>query len=332
MSRPAPFLRAFVAGALAWAITAQAAPYKDVTRHATPEAPRLAALNAAGQPVPLPSRALHGGLVAWAFASGECGQEHWGGFDAQRFAALNVPAFEAAGVRYMLSTGGEAGVFTCGSDEGLARFIDRYTGPMLAGVDFDIEGRQTPAQIDALAARAAALQRSRPALQTWFTLATHAGSDAARRGLNATGRQALAALKRHGARRAIINLMVMNYGPADRRFCVLREGAAPPACDMGRSALQAAENLHRRYGWPYAQIAVTAMLGENDVAGNVFTLEDATLLREGAKRLGLAGVHGWSLDRDRPCEAGSPRVSPTCHGLPGVPAGAFGRALGDIAP
>ncbi len=96
---------------------------------------------------------------------------------------------------------------------------------------------------------------------------------------------------------------------------------------MGRSALQAARNLHDAEGVPYGRIAVTAMLGQNDVAGNVFTPEDAAVLAQGAKQLGLAGVHHWSLDRDQPCAAGGPRVSPHCHGLPGVTAGSFGALL-----
>ena len=117
--------------------------------------------------------------------------------------------------------------------------------------------------------------------------------------------------------------MVMNYGPADRRWCLPRQGR----CDMGRSALQALRNVHLKYGIPYARLAVTPMLGENDVAGNVFSLADARRLRRDARSLGLAGVHFWSLGRDQPCLPGQPRVSPQCHGLGAVAPGAFTRAL-----
>jgi hypothetical protein len=308
------------------------APYKDVSQHADPAAPRIAVRDSDGALQALPTAAQRGSTLVWAFATGECGRERWGPFDTERFAALNVAAFVAAGTRYVLSTGGEAGSFSCDSDEGFAAFIARYDSPWLAGVDFDIERDLSDAQIDALAARAATLEHGRPALRISFTLATHAGSDAAARSLNPTGRRVLAAMRRHGLKLAIVNMMVMNYGPADRRWCRLREssGAAAPACDMGRSALQAATNLHRSQGLPYRRIALTAMLGENDVAGNVFTLADAALLRDGARRLGLAGVHWWSLDRDRSCEGASPRVSPGCHGLPGVAAGRFGEVFGDL--
>ncbi len=264
-----------------------------------------------------------GRVLLWAFATGECGAERWGEIDTEAFARANVAAFERAGRDFIISTGGEAGIFSCASDAGMARFVERYRSARLIGLDFDIEGRQTPAQIGSLVQRAAFAKARWPALRVSFTLATHAASDGTLRGLNATGETVLAALRDSTLNDAVINLMVMNYGQADSRWCVVTAGR----CDMGRSAVQAAHNLHRKYGVPYARIAITAMLGENDVAGNVVSLADAALLAEGARTLGLAGVHHWSIDRDQPCPAGSARVSPRCHGLPGVAPGRFGAAL-----
>src|SRR5881397_1899949 len=94
--------------------------------------------------------------LTWAFAVGECGAETWNGIDAQKVADANVAAFARAGIGYILATGGEGGVFTCGSDAGMAAFIARYASPQLIGIDFDIEARQTPEQIDALLQRAVA--------------------------------------------------------------------------------------------------------------------------------------------------------------------------------
>lgn len=304
-----------------------AAPYKDVSLHVDPAAPRITAQWRPQALQPLPDRGLHGPALVWAFATGTCGQERWGPFDTEAFARLNVAAFRAAGVGYILSTGGEAGGFECDSDAGMARFIQRYDSPQLLGVDFDIERQQSAAQIDALVQRAATLARARPALRISFTLATHAGSDATARSLNATGALVLGALQRHGPPHAIINLMVMNYGQADARWCVVDQGR----CDMGRSALQAARNLHLQFGVPYARIALTAMPGLNDVRGNVFTLADAQAMAAGARALGLAGVHHWSLDRDQACAGDAARVAPDCHGLSGVAAGSFRALLTDPA-
>lgn len=292
-------------------------PYKDVTRGIGSPEPTIA----------LPAWHQRGSTVLWAFATGECGSERWGEFDTEAFARAAVAQARQAGQRYIVSTGGALGIFTCGSDEGMARFLARYDSPLLAGLDFDIEGAQTPAQIDALVQRLVVLQRRRPGLRLSFTLATHAGNDTARRSLNDSGRAVLASLAQHGLDGAIINLMVMNYGEPDSRWCVPAAPGRGKRCDMGRSALQAVHNLHRGHGVPYARIAVTAMPGENDVAGNVFTLADARLLAREARRLKLAGVHHWSIDRDQPCPAGEPRVSPQCHALPGVAAGRFGAVL-----
>lgn len=316
-----PVLR-FVVGALAVAALSAAAapwsgPYQDVSiggRVPFESPPWLVA--------PAPGRVL-----IWAFATGECGEERWGAVDTATFAAANVAAAVKAGRDYIISTGGEAGIFTCASDEGMRRFVERYHSPHLVGLDFDIEGRQTPGQIDSLVRRAAAAQARWPQLRLSFTLATHAAADGSRRSLNATGEAVMKAIAATPlAQTAVINLMVMNYGPADARWCVPREAA----CDMGRSALQAARNLHQTHGVPYARIAITAMLGENDVAGNVTRIEDAAVMTRGARELGLAGLHHWSVHRDQPCAAGAPRVSPQCHAVPGVPAGDFARVLSGV--
>jgi chitinase len=280
-------------------------PYLDVTQ----------GLDAAALPAEVP-------VLTWAFATGECGHERWGeGIDTEAFARRQVAAFVAAGRGYIVSTGGEAGIFSCDSDEAFARFFARYDSPRLLGLDFDIEGRQTPAQIDALVRRLKALRR--PGLRISFTLATHAADDGSGQSLNALGREVLQAVRRHGLDEAVFNLMVMNYGPPEPRHCVRRDGR----CDMAASALQAAHNVHRLHGVPYRRIALTPMLGENDVAGNVFTLDDARVVARAARQLGLAGLHHWSLGRDRSCAAGSARVSPVCHGLPGLAPLDFTRAM-----
>ena len=42
-----------------------------------------------------------------------------------------------AGKSYIVSTGGAAGVFTCGSDAGFTKFIDTYKSSGMVGVDFE---------------------------------------------------------------------------------------------------------------------------------------------------------------------------------------------------
>ena len=64
-----------------------------------------------------------------------------------------MPLLTGAGINYILSTGGAAGSFTCGSDAGFATFLDRWASPNLIGVDFDIEAGQSQAVIGDLIAR-----------------------------------------------------------------------------------------------------------------------------------------------------------------------------------
>lgn len=271
--------------------------------------------------------------LIWGFASGECGQEVWGTRAGELFATQNVADFNQAGLRYILSTGGQAAMFSCASDEGMRQFVQRYQSPMLAGIDFDIEGQQTDQQIEDLVLRARFLQENFPALRVSFTLATHAGTTARKANLNRTGDLVVRLVQKHQMDKAIINLMVMDYGPASPRVCVLDAATKSKAvrCDMGRSVHQAVSNVARRYKLAYSRIAVTAMIGVNDVLENVFDLHAAQRMLTDARHYGYAGVHFWSLDRDRSCDAPEPKqASPICHGLPGLAPLSFSKTLGAV--
>lgn len=261
--------------------------------------------------------------LTWAFATGECGDEKWMGVPGQQIAVSNVGVFEKAGIDFIVSTGGQGGVFTCATDEGMARFLARYASPRFVGVDFDIEAEQTPEQIDSIVQRARNAQRKSPTLRFSFTLATFAASDGSRNSLNATGEAVLAAARRHGLQDYVLNLMVMDYGANDSKVCVVRD----KRCDMGASALQAARNVHEKYKVPYSQIELTPMIGMNDVVENVFTVEDARSVAAGVKAQRMAGLHFWSLDRDKPCAQPLKAADGNCSSLQQVPAGAFTRAM-----
>lgn len=322
---------ALMAGALASQAAPRfvAGPYKHTAMHRQP----THVITTAPDGVPVPAvafgkRAFGPGTMSWAFATGECGAEHWGEESGQEIADANVAAFDQAGVDYIVSTGGQGGIFTCATDEGMERFIRRYESKHLAGLDFDIEAGQTAQQVESLILRVKAAQAKRPQLRYSFTVATHAASDGSRKSLNGEGEAILAALRRNGVRDFTFNLMVMDYGPGDRASCVLKRGGL---CDMGKSALQAARNVSQKYGLPYAQIELTAMIGVNDVVSNVFTLDDARMLAAAVKKMRLAGLHYWSLDRDRPCSEPASGASATCSTLP-VKAGEYNQALSASMP
>ena len=297
-------------------------PYKDLTLTIDPRDGAFGT-TVGGAAAPVTSVLGQGMTLSWAFATGECGSETLGGLDARKVADVNVADFNRAGLDYIVSTGGEGNVFTCSSDAGMEAFIARYASPRLVGLDFDIEARQTPEIVDALVRRVVAAQRRHPELRFSFTLPTMAAADGSRASLNAQGRGVLQAIRDHGLTRYTINLMVMDYGPPVPANCVVGSGV----CDMGASAIQAAENLNATQGVPFGQIALTAMIGVNDVAANDFTLADASRLARYARERGLAGLHFWALDRDTPCPRPAQGASATCSGLESVPALGYLRAF-----
>ncbi|MEO7107260.1 MAG: glycosyl hydrolase, partial [Rhodoferax sp.] len=304
-------------------------PYKHLSMALDPQAPTAATqvtgtrqlVATAHRPTLLPGATA----LTLAFASGECGQEHWGKLSGRTVADANIAALQRAGLPYIISTGGEGNMFTCGSDAAMEQFVARYASEQLVGFDFDIEAGQTPEMVHSLLQRIKVAQLRRPHLRLSFTVATLAASDAGQSSINAQGQSVLTAIREAQLDHYFINLMVMDYGPAKPANCVVRESR----CDMAASALQAVHNLHQRYGVPLAQIEVTAMLGVNDVAENVFTPQDASALARMVRKEKLGGLHFWSLDRDTPCPGDATSLSPTCSSLNTHSALAFSRAFAE---
>ena len=278
-----------------------------------------------------------GKTISLAFATGECASENWGGVPGAAMATANVPLLAQAGIKYVLSTGGAAGSFTCGSDAGFATFVDRWASAGLIGVDFDIEAGQSQGVIDDLVKRIEASHGAHPGLRFSLTLATLANNNGAsiaqslgagvQDSLNVYGSLTLDAVKSHlgfdGSAASwpsyvTVNLMTMDYGSASAGVCVVSGGS----CDMGQSSIQAAYNLHDKWGVPFANIELTPMLGGNDVSSERFSLGDADTVARFAIANGLGGVHYWSYDRDVDCASGS--ASATCNSMGNGYAGAHG--------
>jgi chitinase len=276
-----------------------------------------------------------------AFATGECGSENWDGVGGASLASANVAALNAASVKYIISTGGGGGLFTCGSDAGMATFLGRWAGAGLLGVDFDIEAGQTPSVVSDLIARILTAHANHPTLRFSLTVATlgdnNGGSSAKSLGSAAPdnfgsyGDMAMAAVQRQigftGAASTwppylTMNLMAMDYGSPSAGNCVV----SGSQCQMGQSALQAAYNLHDHWGVPYANIELTPMIGGNDSSSRDvenFTIGDAATVATFAISQGLAGVHYWAYDRDVDCGVDLV-ASPTCNTMGSGYAGTYG--------
>lgn len=264
--------------------------------------------------------------ITLAFATGTCGSENWGGVAADAFASANIPKLDAAGVDYIVSTGGAAGSFTC-SGTALQSFIARYATPHMIGVDFDIESGQSAADVQNLVNAAALAQTKYPGLRFSFTLATLAASDGSYGGLNSTGDATVKAITASSLTNYTVNLMTMDFGRATTANCVI----VGSTCEMGQSTIQAVTNLQHTYGIASSKIEVTPMIGVNDASDEVFTLADVDTVSTYAKQHGLAGVHFWSLDRDTPCATPTSTASSTCNSVTGTSALAWtDRFLADL--
>lgn len=246
-------------------------------------------------------------VVTWAFATGECGSETWAGIPGQTLADANVKNWAAAGQRYIVSTGGAAGSFTCGTDAGFSAFVDRYLSDAMIGVDFDLEGSQSEAAITSIVQRVKTAQKKYPSLTFSFTLATLGGLPQASPSLGSVGVMTMGVIQKLQLQDYKVNLMTMDYGSVAVGNC-LTDGSG--SCNMSASAIQAAKNLNQQFGVPYAQMEVTPMIGGNDSPGETFTINDAVVVSDFARSNGL-DVHYWSWDRDNDCPPGP--ASPTCN-------------------
>ncbi|MFD5620936.1 cellulose binding domain-containing protein [Streptomyces yangpuensis] len=248
----------------------------------------------------------------------------WGGVSdlASDRVASQIGALRAKGGDVRVSFGGAAGhelALNCATVDELAaaygKVIDHYK---LTKVDFDIEGAALPdTAANARRAQAIAkLQKSHPGLDVAFTLPVMP------EGLTQPGVALLADARKNGVRVDAVNIMAMDYGPAY-------------SGDMGQYAIQAATatqaqikgvlGLSDAAAWK--AVAVTPMIGVNDVTSEIFTVADATQLVEFAASKGIGRLAMWSSTRDKQCAAGAVNhADATCSSILQQPL-AFTRAF-----
>ncbi|MEU3849609.1 chitinase [Streptomyces sp. NPDC029554] len=263
--------------------------------------------------------------LAFVIAEGRDCAPRWNGTHAlgDPAVAARVAALKEDGGRVRVSFGGASGkelAANCDSVSALAAAYGKAldaAGTTLA--DFDIEGDDLSDSASvALRSRAIArLQEERDDLEVSFTLPVMPS------GLDGDGLALLASANDHGVRVATVNLMTMNYGSS-------YDG------DMGGYALTAARAAHTQLrkvfgtsdGEAWQGMALTSMIGVNDVAGETFTLADAAEVRAFAEEKGIAWVSMWSTARDRQCAAGTDtgEAATDCSGVR-QSSGAFAKAF-----
>ena len=250
--------------------------------------------------------------VRLSFATGECGSETWAGISADTFAKANIGLLNSHGIQYTVSTGGANDLFTCSSTSGADRFLNRYLGPQLQGFDFYIATNMSTDELSNLMQSVLYLQQKNPKLNISFTLASSASTGPDATSINELGKSVLTAARNAGLK-FVVNLMTMDYGSTPSQWICVVDGNQK--CNMGASAIQAAKNLNKMHGVPFTEIALTPMIGMNDVTNEIFTIEDMTKVLEFGAKVGLAGLHYWSFDRDCQCPDSSVHALPSCSGV-----------------
>ncbi|MFE6983690.1 glycoside hydrolase family 18 protein [Streptomyces griseus] len=236
--------------------------------------------------------------------------------------ANQIGALRDKGGDVRVSFGGAAGAelaLNCSSADELAaaygKVVDAYG---LTKVDFDIEGAALPdtAANTRRSQAIAQLQKKYPDLDVAFTLPVMP------EGLTQPGVDLLADAKKNGVRVDGVNIMAMDYGPAY-------------SDDMGEYAIQAATatqaqikgvlGLSDAAAWQ--TVAVTPMIGVNDVVTEIFTVEDADQLVKFAGQKGIGRLAMWSGTRDKACPGGpKPAADATCSSIDQEPL-AFTKAF-----
>ncbi|MFF0018788.1 cellulose binding domain-containing protein [Streptomyces sp. NPDC005374] len=237
----------------------------------------------------------------------------WGGVSdlGSDAVAGQIGALRAKGGDVRVSFGGASGselATTCSSVDALAaaygKVVDAYG---LTKVDFDVEGGALP-DTAANARRAQAIvriQRDHPGLDVSFTLPVMP------EGLTQDGVNLLSNAKSDGVRIDTVNIMAMDYGAS---YSGDMGGYAEQAATATQGQVKSVLGLSDSAAWK--AVAVTPMIGVNDVASEVFKVDDAAQLVSFAKAKGLGWLSMWSATRDRQCPGGAkPSADATCSSI-----------------
>ncbi|NMO36965.1 sugar hydrolase [Streptomyces sp. GMY01] len=295
------------------AATAGFAPYVDTSLY--PAFDLLASADATG---------VKNYNLAFVTDGGGCTPK-WGGVTdlASDAVAAQIGALRAKGGDVRVSFGGASGselATTCTSADALAaaygKAVDQYK---LTKVDFDVEGGALPntAANTRRAQAVAKLQQQHPGLDVSFTLPVMP------EGLTQDGVNLLANAKTNGVQISTVNIMAMDYGASyNGDMGAYAEQAATATQAQIKSVLALSDSA------AWKAVAVTPMIGVNDVSSEVFKVDDATQLVNFAKSKGLGWLSMWSATRDKQCAGGAkPTADATCSSVT-QDAYAFSKAFG----
>ncbi|MGW0756412.1 chitinase [Streptomyces sp. NPDC002814] len=264
--------------------------------------------------------------LAFVISGGSGCTPKWNGSTAIGDTAVQsrISALKESGASVRVSFGGASGKELAESCDSASELAQAYGKALDAAgseqADFDIEGDALTdsASVELRPKAIALLQQERTDLNVSFTLPVMPS------GLDDDSLTLLESANDHSVQVSTVNLMTMNYGES-------YDG------DMGGYAITAAKAAHDQladvFGLSDAAawrgIALTSMIGVNDVDGETLTLSDAAEVRRFAERKSVAWVSMWSTFRDQECADGDADEGDAATNCSGVDqeAGAFAEAF-----
>jgi len=218
------------------------------------------------------------------------GNAAWGGVVPlnQNWYMTQLAALRAQGGDVIISFGGATGSEIAVTNTDVTVLQAKYQSVInqykVKRLDFDIEGAvmHNTAANDRRSRALAALKAANPGLVISFTLPVMPF------GLTYEGLNILRSARTYGLHIDIVNIMTMCYGSG--------------VTDMGQAAIDAATNTYaqvRSLGFVNPRIGVTPMIGQNDVAAEVFYQNDARrLLAFATQNKWISWIGMWSVNRD----------------------------------
>jgi chitinase len=195
--------------------------------------------------------------------------------------------------------------------------VNRYD---VTTIDLDIEGSDLT-NMPAAARRASALAKLQAdrrhegkKLAIWLTLPV------APQGLTPEGTDAVSALLSKKVDLAGVNVMTMDYGQSKDANQSMESASESALSQTNRqlSILYQNAGVHLNSATVWSKIGATPMIGQNDVAKEIFTMADARGFSKFVNNHGLGRVSMWSANRDRTCGSNYTdlkTVSDSCSGI-----------------
>lgn len=195
--------------------------------------------------------------------------------------------------------------------------INRYG---IDTIDFDIEGdalKDIPSQqrrATVIAELQKTLRSQQKELAVWLTLPVST------QGFTSEGAQAVTEMLQAGVDIAGINVMTMNYGDTKEKTQTMLDASEEALNETHRQLgiIFKQQGIYLNDASLWKKIGATPMIGQNDIPGEVFTLDDAEGLNKFVTARNITRLSMWSANRDIQCGenyVNVTNVSDSCSGI-----------------